>query len=122
MRVANGEILEIATDPRFEINGVTLYPMIIKFKNCLCPSYMHLLRKCTDNSKWSPYLFTSKNRRNKIVDYLTNFYTIIRVNATSTIPYFQIMVRVRVRVSRGVPGEDRPHPAPVQILRTCART
>ena len=90
MRVANGEILEIATDPRFEINGVTLYPMIIKFKNCLCPSYMHLLRKCTDNSKWSPYLFTSKNRRNKIVDYLTNFYTIIRVNATSTIPYFQI--------------------------------
>ena len=89
-RVANGEILEIATDPRFEINGVTLYPMIIKFKNCLCPSYMHLLRKCTDNSKWSPYLFTSKNRRNKIVDYLTNFYTIIRVNATSTIPYFQI--------------------------------
>ena len=31
-RVANGEILEIATDTRFEINGVTLYPMIIKIK------------------------------------------------------------------------------------------
>ena len=91
MRVANGEILEIATDPRFEINGVTLYPMIIKFKNCLCPSYMHLLRKSTDNSKWSPFLFTSKKRRTKTVNYLTNFYTIIRVNATSTIPHFRII-------------------------------
>jgi len=90
-RVANGEILEIATDPRFEINGVTLYPMIIKFKNCLCPSYMHLVRKSTDNSKWSPFLFTSKKRRTKTVNYLTNFYTIIRVNATSTIPHFQII-------------------------------
>ena len=54
----NGEVQEIATDPRFKISGVTLYPMIIKLKNCLCSSYI---------SKWSPFLFTSKKVRKKTV-------------------------------------------------------
>ena len=88
--VVNGEVLEITTDPPFKINGVTMFPMIVKFKNCPCPSYMHLRRKSTDNSKWTPFLFTNKKTRQETVAYLTDFYRIIRVNATSTAAYLEM--------------------------------
>ena len=88
--VVNGEVLEITTDPPFKINGITIFPMIVKFKNCPCPSYMHLRRKSTDNSKWTPFLFTNKKTRQETVAYLTDFYRIIRVNATSTAAYLEM--------------------------------
>ena len=65
--------IEVRSWGSIVVDGVTLYPMVVKFPGQVCPEWMLLAeRGIPADSDWTPYLFVNEEARRRIMDMIMN--------------------------------------------------
>ena len=65
--------IEIKNGDDITVEGVKLYPMLVKFPGVYCEHWACLTQpRLPDNKEWTPFLFVSSDARANVMEYVTN--------------------------------------------------
>lgn len=65
--------IEIQAWDGIPVEGLMLYPMVVKFPEQSCHEWWLLAQRgLTEDSDWTPYLFVNSEARRKVMEMITN--------------------------------------------------